>query len=126
MWGSLGDVVFQLLKTPNKLRTTNRFRLPVLTPVKGSPFVQYTGDDPQEIELSILFHSTFCTPEEEIEKLKTLKGVKLPLVIANRKWGDFAIEELRVEVRETTKNGELISAEVSLKLKEVPDVGVGT
>ena len=126
MWGSLGDIVFQLLKTPNKLRTTNRYRLPVLTPVRGNPFVQYTGDDPQEIELSILFHSSFCSPEEEIERLKALKGLKLPLVIGNQKWGDFAIEEIRTEVRETTKDGELISVEVSLKLKEVPYVGLGT
>jgi phage protein U len=123
MWGSLGDIVFQLVKTPNKLRASKHYRLPVLTPVKGTPFVQYTGDEPQEVELSILFHYSFCNPEGEIEKLKNLKGLKLPLVIGSQKWGDFAIEELRVEVRETTKGGELLSAEVSLKLKEVPNVG---
>jgi len=126
MWGSLGDVVFRLAKTPKRMHFSDRSRLPVLTPVRGKSIVQYTGDEPLEIELSILFHASFCDPKEEIEKLRSLKGLRLPLVINGEKWGDFAIEELSGELRSTTAGGKLISVEVTLRLKEVPDVGVGT
>ena len=121
MWGLFADITFEMLKTPKSLKTLTKARLPALVPVEGKTILQYTGTEPREIELTILFHNSFCNPKEEAQKLKQLTGTAQPLVIGEELIGNFTLEEIEEEIR-TTAKGEPISIELKLKLKEVQDV----
>ena len=121
MWELFADITFEMLKTPKSLKILTRARLPALTPVEGKTILQYTGTEPREIELTILFHSSFCNPKEEAQKLKQLTGTAQPLMIGEELVGNFTLEEIEEEIR-TTAKGEPVSIELKLKLKEVQDV----
>lgn len=118
MWGMLGDVIFELLKTPSSLKTTKRARLPSLVPIEGKTIHQFTGTEPQEIELNIHFHASFCNPEAEAQKLKNLIGTPQVLVIGEKILGEYAIEEIEEEIK-TTAQGKTLSIKMKLRLKEV-------
>ena len=118
MWGMLGDTIFELLKTPKSLKKTKRARLPSLVPIEGKTVHQFMGTEPQEIELSIHFHSSFCNPEEEAKKLKDLIGIPQVLVVGEEILGDYVIEEIEEEVK-TAAKGRAVSIKMKLKLKEV-------
>jgi len=118
IWGMFGDIIFELIKTPKNLKRIKRARLPSLVPIEGKTIHQFAGTEPQEIELSIHFHSSFCNPEKETKKLKDLIGTPQILVIGEEIVGDYVIQEIEEEVK-TTAGGKAISVEMKLKLKEV-------
>ena len=118
MWGIFGDITFQLLKTPSKLSKETKARLVALTPIEGKTIHQYTGKESQTIELEILFHNSFCDPEEEAQKLTQLLGSPQPLVVGDTLLGTYALEEIKQEIK-TSANGRPISIRMTLKLREV-------
>ena len=118
MWGSFGEINFELLKTPSRLKKETKARLVALTPIEGKTIHQYTGKEPKVVELEILFHNSFCNPEEEAKKLTQLLGSPQPLVVGDTLLGTYALEEVEEEIK-TSANGRPISIRMTLKLREV-------
>ena len=90
--------------------------------------LQFMGLNLQEQEIKLNFHSSFCTPEDEIKRLKEVanKGTPLKFIKGNGEYvGVFVISEIVSAVEQASKEGDLISIQVDLKLREfagkIPD-----
>ena len=80
---------------------------------EGKPVLEAAGRRLDEISLKGLFHSRFCSPQDEIQRLNQVadKMEPLELVIGHDYKGKFVITELK----ETTKNLVTITFEITLK-----------
>ena len=125
MWGSWGDLVFELVKTPTEFSETQGLDLkeqPVFGKKKSVHFVGYRN---KTVNATVKVYKSDWIPSVE-EYLKTLEK-KLqtkeinPLIVGDRNLGNFALSDLEVKYLQTDKFGKLISAEISLTFREVPD-----
>ena len=126
MWGKLGEVIFQLLKTPETLNRSSRAKYARISIFGEKEKLHFTGLEPETVELSIKFHHSFCNPADEVTKLKEYleKGESYVLIIGDYIKGKFVIEELREESGRTDKRGNPLQILVNLILKEdVQNVG---
>ena len=118
MWGMFADVIFKLLKTPDSFTKETKARLSPMVPIEGKTIHQYTGKEPQVIEIEILLHRSFCDPEDESRRIIQLIGSAQPLVIGDSLLGTYALEEIKEEIK-TSAEGRPLSIKMTLKLKEV-------
>jgi len=125
MWGSFGDIVFQLVETPTEFRTTSGVELkeqPLLGQKRNIHFVGYKN---RVVSITLkVFRSKFTPSIEDYIKVFEQKMVTKevnPLIIGDANLGNFAIENLEVNYKQTDQYGKLVYAEVSLTFKEVPD-----
>ena len=126
MWGKLGEVIFQLLKTPETLNRSSRAKYARISIFGEKEKLHFTGLEPEQIEMSIKFHHSFCNPAAEVEKLREYleRGESYVLIIGDYIKGKFVIEELREESGRTDKHGNPLQILVNLILKEdVQNVG---
>jgi phage protein U len=79
------------------------------------------GMNLQEQNIKLNFHNSFCVPEDEIKKLKTVanKAEPLKFIKGNGEYvGVFVLSEIISTTEQTSKEGDLISVQVDLKLRE--------
>ena len=79
----------------------------------------------QEQDIKLNFHASFCTPEDEIKKLKDVANLGTPLkfIKGNGDYvGVFVITEIASVTEQATNEGDLISVQVDLKLREYTGV----
>ena len=120
MWGKFGNVTFQLLKTPEILNRSSRAKFARISLFGEKEKLHFTGLEPETVELSIKFHSSFCNPAEEVETLRKYlqSGESHVLIVGDYVKGKFVIEELREESGRTDKRGNPLQILVNLTLKE--------
>jgi len=120
MWGKFGNVVFQLLKTPETVNRSNRAKFARISLFAEKEKLHFTGIEPEQVEMSIKFHYSFCNPTDEVKKLKEYleKGESHLLIIGDYVKGRFVMEELREESGRTDKYGNPLQILVNLILKE--------
>ena len=120
MWGKFGEVVFQLLKTPETLNRSSRAKFARISLFAEKEKLHFTGLEPETVELSIRFHYSFCNPVEEVEELKEYlqEGESHLLIVGDYIKGKFVIEELREQSGRTGRNGNPLQILVDLTLKE--------
>ena len=123
MWGKFGEVVFQLLKTPEVLNRSSRAKFARISLFAEKEKLHFTGLEPEIVELSIRFHHSFCNPAEEVEKLREYlqEGKSYLLIVGDYVKGKFVIEELREQSGRTDKRGNPLQILVDLSLRE--DIG---
>ncbi len=83
--------------------------------------LQFLGQNLQEQNIKLCFHTSFCTPEEEIKKLKDAAAQALPLkfIKGNGDYlGVYIIQEIRQSSEQTSPQGDLILARLELVLVE--------
>lgn len=125
MWGSWGDLVFELVKTPTEF--TERWGMdlkeqPIFGKKRSIHFVGYRN---KAINATIKVYRSEWIPSVE-DYIKTLED-KLktrevnPLIVGDRNLGNFALSDLEVKYLQTDKFGRLVLAEINLTFKEVPD-----
>ena len=71
--------------------------------------------------IKLNFHRTFCVPEDELKNLIDVadKATPLKFIKGNGDYvGVFVIEEVGQTIEQATPEGDLISIQVDLKLKE--------
>lgn len=124
MWGSLGDIVFQLLKTPETFQIEEKAKFATISIFGQKDKLHFTGFEAKKISLSFLLNSTFCSPTEELGKLQRLKDeIKAEnLIIGDENYGKFVIEQIRTEILRTAPNGQIIAARVEISLKEAGEI----
>ena len=89
--------------------------------INHKPVLQFMGQNLQEQNIKLNFHNSFCVPEDEIKKLKTVanKAEPLKFIKGNGEYvGVFVLSEIISTTEQTSKEGDLISVQVDLKLRE--------
>lgn len=123
MWAQLGPMVFELMKTPNRVTTDLSWEYPEHKVIRGKALLQYLGESLEKINLDIRFHYSYCEPyDEEQEVLKVARRhTPLPFILGTGDYiGDYVIERASRTWTETHKTGQFIALDMSLSLKECP------
>ena len=121
MFAQLGDIKFELITYFNGLQERSSYNYAQHDRINNKPVLQFLGKNLQEQDLKLNFHRTFCTPEDEIKKLKTVadKATPLKFIKGNVEYiGVFAIEEIQSSTEQASSEGDLISIQVDIRIKE--------
>ena len=121
MFAQLGNIQFNLITYFNSIEESQKHNYVVHQTIESKSKLQYIGDELDEITIRLNFHSSFCTPEDEIKKIKDAakSHEEMPFILGNGRYlGRYVIEEISSTTRQTDKTGNVISIEAELKLKE--------
>lgn len=121
MFAQLGNIQFNLITYFSGIEETQKHNYAVHQTIESKPKLQYIGDELDEMTIKLNFHSSFCTPETEIKKIKDAAKFheERPFILGNGRYlGKYVIEEITSTTQQTDKSGNLISIEAELKLKE--------
>lgn len=121
MFCKLGDIIFELLKSPSSFDREKSYNYPEHETIESKTKLQYTGEGLERISLYIKFHYSFCSPEEEMEKLETAAEDHSPLSLVFGSGvyrGKYVIESFSQSFTDSFPDGEVLCMEVKLELKE--------
>ena len=121
MFAQLGDIEFELITYFNGIEETVSYNHAEHERINNKPVLQFMGMNLQEQNIKLNFHNSFCAPEDEIKKLKTVanKAEPLKFIKGNGEYvGVFVLSEIISTTEQTSKEGDLISVQVDLKLRE--------
>lgn len=121
MFAQLGDIKFDLITYFNGIEETNSYNYAEHPRINQKPMLQFLGENLQEQSIKLNFHTNFCTPEDEIKKVKTAaqKGTPLKFIKGNGEYiGVFVIAEITASTEQTTKEGNINSIQLEVKLRE--------
>ena len=125
MFAQLGDIEFELITYFNGMNESQSYNYAQHERINQKPVLQFLGLNLQEQDIKLNFHASFCTPEDEIKKLKDVANLGTPLkfIKGNGDYvGVFVITEIASVTEQTTNEGDLISVQVDLKLREYTGV----
>ena len=125
MFAQLGDIEFELITYFNGMNETQSYNYAQHERINQKPVLQFLGLNLQEQDIKLNFHASFCTPEDEIKKLKDVANLGTPLkfIKGNGDYvGVFVITEIASVTEQATNEGDLISVQVDLKLREYTGV----
>lgn len=121
MFAQLGDIQFELITYFNGIEETVSYNYAEHERINNKPVLQFMGLNLQEQNIKLNFHNSFCVPEDEIKKLKTVanKAEPLKFIKGNGEYvGVFVLSEIISTTEQTSKEGDLISVQVNLRLQE--------
>ena len=121
MFAQLGDIKFELITYFNGLSESIGYNYAQHDRIENTPIIQFLGRNLQEQTLRLNFHRTFCMPEDEIKKLKNVadKATPLKYIKGNGEYvGVFVIEEITKTTEQASPEGDIISIQVEIRLKE--------
>jgi phage protein U len=120
---TLGDLTFELLRSPNSLQTGWDWNYVEHERILGKPLLQIVGGKLRTINLRFKFHHSFCNPQEELDKLLKManKQEAVALVLGEKMEGYWVIESIPLTVDRTDAQALLLSIEVDVNLKEWVD-----
>ena len=125
MFAQLGDIEFELITYFNGMNESQSYNYAQHERINQKPVIQFLGLNLQEQDIKLNFHASFCTPEDEIKKLKNVANLGTPLkfIKGNGDYvGVFVITEIASVTEQATNEGDLISVQVDLKLREYTGV----
>lgn len=125
MFTQLGDIEFELITYFNGMNESQSYNYAQHERINQKPVLQFLGLNLQEQDIKLNFHASFCTPEDEIKKLKNVANLGTPLkfIKGNGDYvGVFVITEIASVTEQATNEGDLISVQVDLKLREYTGV----
>lgn len=123
MIGLYADVPFSLITYFEGIEQAYEAKYAEITRIGQKPLLQFTGYALDTFSLEMLFHVEFSNPQDEIDKLISLKDSRSAgaLVLDNgRHAGWFVLTNLSVVATQTTPDGTLVQAAVKCELKEAP------
>lgn len=121
MYAKLGTYIFKGYKGFKELEVTDGVALSEHPVIEGKPRLQAVGMKLRKIELSFLLHSTFSSPEADVEILRGFlrRAEILPFLAGNGiAYGNFVIEEIKTGLTQSDNDGNIIGVEVELQLLE--------
>ena len=121
MFAQLGNIQFELITYFNGLSENHSYNYAQHERINQKPLLQFLGLDLQEQDIRLNFHTSFCKPEEEIQKLKRVadRGTPLKFIKGNGDYvGIFVITEIGSMIEQASAEGDLMSVQVDLKLRE--------
>lgn len=124
MFAQLGDIEFELITYFNGMNESQIYNYAQHERINQKPVLQFLGLNLQEQDIKLNFHASFCIPEDEIKRLKDVANLGTPLkfIKGNGDYvGVFVITEISSVTEQATNEGDLISVQVDLKLREYTD-----
>lgn len=128
-WGTLGDLVFDLLTAPSSMSVTDGVTYARHNLVGGKPRLQFTGQDLQVVHLGIHWH--FLVHPDIEGGIKALLAAMrdrqvLDLVIGDEASsgiyaGSYVIEKIPHQVTKHLPNGRIADVDLTLELVEWAD-----
>lgn len=121
MFAQLGDIKFELITYFNGLTETVSYNYTQHERIENKPLLQFLGKNLQEENIKLNFHRNFCVPEDEIKNLIEVADAATPLkfIKGNGDYvGVFVIEEIGQTVEQTSSEGDLLSIQVDVRLRE--------
>ena len=121
MYLQLGDIRFEALLGFESFTDTVEATYATHELINRKPRLQRTGDTLREFSGTINFHSSFCDPYEEYQKLeaKRVSGEFLPLIYGNGVYeGDFILKSISRSPNQTDKSGNYVSLTCNITLIE--------
>lgn len=121
MFAKLGDITFELLTSPTSWEETYAMHYEQQEVLGKTESLQYAGTRLTEIEATVLFHASFCDPQQSIQAL--IDASKLPiayaLVMGNGTYkGNYVIERVQPTTQHADSDSTPISVEVQISLRE--------
>ena len=121
MFAQFGNIQFDLITYFNGFDEAKSYNYAEHARIENKPRLQYTGESLEEVNIRLNFHSSFCNPESEMAKLKTLAATHSPqsFILGNGKYmGSYVMEEISSTLEQTDKQGNTISIQTQIRLKE--------
>jgi len=127
VWGSLGDIEFDLHSAPTKLTGSEGVKYVQHAIIGDKPHVQFTGRGLRSIRLPIAWHTSVMEDiEASFEALRTAMNEQtiLPLVIGGNEStdtyfaGNYVIQSLPYEITKYTANGKVMILTATIELLE--------
>ena len=121
MFAQLGDIKFELITYFNGWDETVSYNYVQHDRIENKPVLQYLGKNLLEENIRLNFHRSFCVPEDELKKIIEVADKETPLkfIKGNGEYiGVFVIEEIGKTTEQTTPEGDILSIQVDLRLKE--------
>ncbi|HEY1851576.1 MAG TPA: phage tail protein [Candidatus Binataceae bacterium] len=121
MFGVFGEIVFDLLGSPEGFQSTLSWDYAEHRVVEDRPKLQWIADGLETIELDFHFHASFTNPSSQVEALIAAANDHnaRPLIFGNGSHrGYFVVTSLRTSSQVMAADGSLISITVRAVLKE--------
>lgn len=121
MFAQLGDIKFELITYFNGLNETVSYNYAQHERIENKPILQFLGKNLVEENIKLNFHRSFCIPEDELKNLIEVADNATPLkfIKGNGEYvGIFVIEEISKAVEQASAEGDLISIQVDIRLRE--------
>ena len=85
MFAQLGNIQFELITYFNGIKESSSYNFAQHERINQKPLLQYLGENLNAIDIKLNFHSSFCSPKEEMDKAKEKIGQ-----FANQIQGEFS------------------------------------
>jgi phage protein U len=121
MYAQIGNIIFEGLLGFDSFESKQAATYAQHDVINGKPVLVPTGNELEEISISIRLRAEFVKPEEAILELKKSREAfeVLPLVKGSGRYlGDFVITEISVTDTQALADGTTVEATVELSLKE--------
>jgi len=123
MFATFGEIVFELLGSPESLESAWRWRYAEHRVIEDVARLQWVGDDLETITIAMLFHASYTDPALQSAALLAAgadHGAR-PLIFGNGDYrGYFVVTSLRTIYRHMAADGTPIAIAVQADLKESP------
>lgn len=121
MFAVLGDIEFELITYWDGFEATFATDFAEHARIEGKPGLQFIGDKLDEIQLSLVFHQHYCTPDAELARLKVAqkRHQALALVFGNGDYrGWFVITGVTATSEQTDSTGNVLAMNATVSLRE--------
>ena len=121
MFAQLGTIQFELITYFNGIQESSSYNYAQHERINQKPLLQFLGENLNAIVIKLNFHSSFCNPKEEMDKLKNVAtlGAPLQFIKGNGDYvGVFVISSIESSTEQTSSEGDILSIQVELKLLE--------
>lgn len=121
MFAQLGNIQFELITYFNGIKESSSYNYAQHERINQKPLLQFLGENLNAIDIKLNFHSSFCNPKEEMDKLKNVATLGSPLqfIKGNGEYvGVFVISSIESSAEQTSSEGDILSIQVELKLLE--------
>ena len=121
MFAQLGDIKFELITYFNGLTETVSYNYAQHERIENKPLLQFLGKNLLEENIKLNVHRSFCIPEDELKNLVEVadKAEPLKFIKGNGEYiGVFVIEEIGKTTEQASPEGDLLSIQVDVRLKE--------
>ena len=123
MFAAFGEIVFELLGSPDSLESVRRWHYAEHRVIEDVPRLQWVGDDLETINITILFHSSYTDPAAESAALLAAAsdhGARALIFGNGDHRGYFVVSSMRTIYRHMAADGTPIAIAVQAELKESP------
>lgn len=121
MFAVLGDIEFELITYWDGFESTFGVDYAEHSRIEGKPGLQFVGEQLDEFRISLVFHSLYCTPDNELSRLRRAMRAHqaLALVFGNGDYrGWFVITAVTASSQQTDSSGNVMAMTAEVMLRE--------